>query len=211
MMIQKIYLFVKYSLDRLIAMLLLIIISPIFLSVCIAVAISMGRPVFFRQDRGGYKNSVFSIYKLRTMTNERDASGKLLPDDKRLTLLGRLIRKFSLDELPQLINIVKGEMSFIGPRPLFSSYIPLYSDYQKRRHDLKPGITGWAQVKGRNSLTWEEKFDKDIYYVEKCSLCLDIKILFLTVYHVLAAKDINQGESITMVEFKGNETSNGSN
>ena len=165
----------------------------------------MGQPVLFRQLRPGYKEKIFSIYKFRTMTNERDAQGELLSDEKRVIGLGKFIRSTSLDELPQLFNVLKGEMSFVGPRPLLIEYLPLYNNEQKRRHNVLPGITGWAQVNGRNAISWEQKFKYDVWYVDHQSFLLDMQILWMTFLKVLHRSDINSKNSATMEKFKGNE------
>lgn len=160
--------------------------------------------ILFEQQRPGYKRKIFRIYKLKTMADMRDAQGNLLSDEERLTTVGRFIRKTSLDEWPQLWNVIAGEMSFVGPRPLLVEYLPLYNAEQDRRHEVKPGITGWAQVNGRNSISWDEKFDRDIWYVDHISFVLDMKILFLTVNRVLKREGINSNTSATMEQFRGN-------
>lgn len=165
----------------------------------------MGSPILFRQKRPGYNEKIFGIYKFRTMSNEVDSNGELLSDEKRLRGLGKFIRSTSLDELPQVFNVLKGEMSFIGPRPLLIEYLPLYNDEQKRRHDVKPGITGWAQVNGRNAISWEQKFAYDTWYVDNQSFLLDIKILWLTFMKVVKRSDISSSSSQTMEKFKGNK------
>lgn len=163
----------------------------------------MGRPIFFRQKRPGYKEKIFSIYKFRTMTNEKDNHGNLLSDEQRLCGIGKFIRSTSLDELPQLFNVLKGEMSFVGPRPLLIEYLELYNDEQKGRHDVKPGITGWAQVNGRNTISWEQKFEYDVWYVDNQSFWLDMKILWMTFLKVVKRSDISSSSSATMEAFKG--------
>ena len=163
----------------------------------------MGSPVFFRQIRPGYKGEPFLLYKFRTMNDAKDSQGNALADELRLTRVGKWIRKYSLDEFPQLINVLKGELSFVGPRPLLMEYLPRYTAEQARRHDVKPGITGWAQVNGRNALTWEEKFALDVWYVDNFSFWLDMKILWITFLKVLKAEGISQEGSATMPEFKG--------
>jgi len=164
----------------------------------------MGSPILFRQNRPGYKEKIFSIYKFRTMTNEKNKDGNLLPDNQRLVGVGKFIRSTSLDELPQLFNVLKGEMSFVGPRPLLIEYLPLYDDTQKRRHSVLPGITGWAQVNGRNAISWEQKFEYDIWYVDNQSFLLDMKILWLTLLKVVKRSDISSNTSATMEKFEGN-------
>jgi len=194
---------VKPLLDRLLAAVLIVLLAPVMLLVALAVWLWDGRPVLFVQERPGYKGRLFRIYKFRTMTDERDEKGDLLPDEKRLKGVGRIIRALSLDELPQLFNVLKGEMSFVGPRPLLKEYLPLYSRRQRRRHDVRPGITGWAQVNGRNLLDWPTRFEYDLWYVERCSFWLDLKILFLTLLKVLRREGISQPGSATMEPFGG--------
>ncbi|MBT5954888.1 sugar transferase [bacterium] len=194
---------IKVISDIALAILLLVIILPILLITSLTILISMGRPVLFTQKRGGVNGIVFNIYKFRTMNNKKDTKNKLLPDNQRLTFIGNIIRKTSLDELPQLLNIVKGNMSFIGPRPLLASYIDKYPTWAKKRHSVKPGITGLAQVKGRNSLSWNDKFKFDISYIENLSLKNDIIIIFLTIKVILFRKNINQTNSTPMKEYLG--------
>ncbi|KYG64991.1 sugar transferase [Bdellovibrio bacteriovorus] len=167
------------------------------------VRLFLGSPVLFRQVRPGLKGHPFEMLKLRTMTDQRDSHGKLLPDADRLTKFGKFLRSTSLDELPEIWNVLNGDMSLVGPRPLLMEYLPLYSDEQRRRHDVRPGITGWAQVNGRNALSWEEKFKLDVWYVENQSFLLDIKILFLTLYKVVKRSDISAPNQATMTAFKG--------
>jgi len=169
------------------------------------ILITMGKPVLFKQQRPGLYGRPFTIYKFRTMNNLRDRNGKLLPDEKRLTKVGRWIRKLSLDELPQLFNVLKGDMSFVGPRPLLMEYIPRYTQEQARRHEVKPGITGWAQVNGRNATTWEERFRLDVWYVDNRSFWLDMKIILLTIREVLKRRGISAPGFETMPEFLGIE------
>lgn len=180
---------------------------PVVLVVCGAVALAiwltMGRPVLFRQKRAGLYGRVFGLWKFRTMTNDRDESGRLLPDEKRLTRLGRFLRSTSLDELPQVWNVLRGEMSLVGPRPLLPEYLERYTPEQARRHEVRPGITGWAQVNGRNETTWEERFRRDVWYVDNWSLWLDLKILWLTVIKVLRRDGISRQGHATMPEFLG--------
>jgi len=158
---------------------------------------------FYLQQRTGKGGKSFVVIKFKTMEDKRDSSGRLLPDSKRLTKIGKLLRAFSLDELPQLFNVLKGDMSLVGPRPLLPEYLPLYNERQARRHEVRPGITGWAQINGRNNLSWEEKFEMDVWYVDNISFKLDMKILFLTIVKVLKREGINAGENITMEKFKG--------
>lgn len=193
----------KYFSDRVIAVLLIIILLPILMLLCFIVNIKLGKPVFFKQIRPGLKGKIFGMYKFRSMTSETDTNGELLPDEIRLTRFGKILRASSLDELPELINIIKGEMSFVGPRPLLVEYLEFYSDEQMKRHNMKPGITGWAQVNGRNAISWEEKFELDVWYVENWSIWVDIKILFLTVYKVLRRDGVSQEGHVTMEKFKG--------
>ena len=195
----------KNLFDKTLALFLIILFSPIYIVVSLLIFFKMGSPILFRQKRPGYKEEIFGIYKFRTMTNEKDKFGNLLPDDKRLVGIGKFIRSTSLDELPQLFNVLKGEMSFVGPRPLLEEYLPLYNEKQKRRHDVKPGITGWAQVNGRNAISWEQKFDYDVWYVDNQSFWLDIKILWLTFLKVVKRSDISSSTSSTMEKFTGSK------
>lgn len=192
---------------RLIDVTACLITLPVVLVVCGAVALAiwltMGRPVLFRQKRAGLYGRVFELWKFRTMTNDRDESGRLLPDEKRLTRLGRFLRSTSLDELPQVWNVLRGEMSLVGPRPLLPEYLERYTPEQARRHEVRPGITGWAQVNGRNETTWEERFRRDVWYVDNWSLWLDLKILWLTVIKVLRRAGISRQGHATMPEFLG--------
>ena len=195
----------KNLFDKTLALFLIILFSPIYIIVSLLIFFKMGSPILFRQKRPGYKEEIFGIYKFRTMTNEKDEFGNLLPDNKRLVGIGKFIRSTSLDELPQLFNVLKGEMSFVGPRPLLEEYLPLYNEKQKRRHDVKPGITGWAQVNGRNAISWEQKFDYDVWYVDNQSFWLDIKILWLTFLKVVKRSDISSSTSSTMEKFTGSK------
>ena len=197
--------YLKRILDFLIALIGLIILLPFCIIILPVVSISNGGPVFFCQTRPGLNNRLFKMIKLKTMTDKRDESGKLLPDNSRLTILGRLLRSLSVDEFPQLINILRGDMSLVGPRPLLIEYLPLYSEFQKRRHEIRPGITGWAQVNGRNELSWQKKFELDIWYVDNLSFVLDLKILLMTVSRVIQRKGINSGDVVTMEKFTGND------
>ena len=197
------YLYLKRILDFFAAAVALVILSPLLLIVAILIATKLGRPVFFTQKRPGLHGKAFHIIKFRTMTNARDASGNLLPNEQRHTRFGRFLRSTSLDELPELINVLRGDMSLVGPRPLLMQYLPLYNDFQKRRHDLRPGITGWAQVNGRNAISWEEKFEYDVWYVDNLSFLLDLKIIFLTIKSVFRREGINQNAQTTMEPFRG--------
>lgn len=196
--------FVKRLFDLIVASLATIILSPIMLIVSVLVAIDMGFPILFQQKRPGYLGEIFIIYKFRTMKDDKDSHGNPLPDASRLSKIGRFLRSSSLDELPELINILKGDMSLVGPRPLLIEYLPLYNDEQARRHAVLPGITGWAQVHGRNILNWEQKFELDLWYVDHWSFWLDIKILALTVVKVLKREGISQPGKATSEPFKGN-------
>lgn len=198
--------FVKRFIDFTLSLLALIVLSPVLLLLAILVRTKLGNPVLFKQARPGLNEKVFTFYKFRTMTNETDESGKLLPDEKRLTRFGRIMRAFSLDELPQLFNILKGDMSIIGPRPLLVSYLTLYSDEQKLRHTVRPGLVGLAGVKGRNDQTWDDKFNHDIEYVKNLTFWLDCKIFFLAIYTVLNRRGVNQDGTATSLPFEGNDT-----
>ena len=193
----------KRLMDILVSLSALIVLSPIFLVVGVLIAIKLGRPVFFVQKRVGKNNKVFNMIKFRTMKDIKDKNGNLLSDKERLTSFGEKLRSLSIDELPELINILKGDMSLVGPRPLLVEYLPLYSKEQLRRHEVLPGLTGWAQINGRNSISWKEKFKLDVWYVENWSFALDIKIFFLTISKVLKKSDINQSEDNTMEKFNG--------
>ena len=193
----------KKTFDKVAALGVLIGTAPILGVAAVAVRATMGGPVLFTQPRSGLGGKTFHIYKLRTMTNERDARGELLRDEVRLTALGKFLRRASIDELPQLINVVRGDMSLVGPRPLLAQYLPLYNAEQQRRHDVLPGITGWAQINGRNALTWEEKFDLDIWYVDHWTLALDARILVSTILAVAGRRGISAPGSATMPNFRG--------
>lgn len=181
----------------------LVLLSPVLIVVSILVRLKLGSPILFTQVRPGLGGKPFKMMKFRTMTDERDEEGDLLPDEARLTRFGAFLRSTSLDELPELINVLKGDMSLVGPRPLLMEYLPLYSERQYRRHEVRPGITGWAQINGRNALSWDEKFELDVWYVENRSLWLDIKILFLTVLKVVKRDGISHGGEATMPKFTG--------
>jgi sugar transferase EpsL len=197
----------KRIFDLILATTGILVLSPLFLLIAVAIWLRYGTPIIFQQKRPGYQGNPFLIYKFRTMTAERDAQNNVLPDDLRITRLGRFLRSSSLDELPELINVIRGEMSLVGPRPLLMQYLDRYSPNQARRHEVVPGITGWAQVNGRNALSWEEKFDLDIWYVDHWSLFLDIKIIFLSVIKVLRREGINQPGQATAEEFMGKHDS----
>ena len=190
-------------------MFVLIIFSPILVIIGFCIFLIIGIPILFVQERPGYKNKVFNFIKFRTMTNCEDGNGNLLPDKDRLTSFGKLLRKTSLDELPSLWNVLKGDMSLVGPRPFLMEYLPLYSIEQMRRHEVKPGITGWAQINGRNSISWEEKFKLDVWYVENQSIWLDFKIILLTIWKVLKREGISHGSEATMPKFKGSKSIKG--
>lgn len=195
----------KSLFDKTLALILIILFSPIYLIISLLILWKMGTPILFRQKRPGKDEKIFGIYKFRTMTNDTDADGNLLPDEQRIVGIGKFIRSTSLDELPQLFNVLKGEMSFVGPRPLLIEYLPLYNDTQKRRHDVKPGITGWAQVNGRNAISWEQKFEYDVWYVDNQSFWLDMKILWMTFLKVVKRSDISSNTSATMEKFTGSK------
>jgi undecaprenyl phosphate N,N'-diacetylbacillosamine 1-phosphate transferase len=195
--------FFKPFFDKILALILIIIFSPVIILTAVAIYLWDGRPIIFTQRRPGYKGKIFKIYKFRTMTNEKDKFGNLLPDEKRLKGIGKIIRSLSLDELPQLFNVLKGDMSFIGPRPLLEEYLPLYNEEQKKRHDVLPGITGLAQVKGRNAISWRKKFKYDVFYVKHLSFKLDLYILCQTVIKVLKKEGISQNGHATTEKFNG--------
>lgn len=195
---------IKPALDKVSAFIILIIASPLLLSAIFLLAISNHGKVWFIQPRPGKDGKIFNVIKFRTMNDVRHETGELLPDAARLTWMGKIIRKTSLDELPQLFNVLKGDMSIVGPRPLLTEYLPLYNQDQRRRHQVRPGITGWAQVNGRNAISWQQKFNYDVWYVDHQSFWLDLKILFLTIAKVFMAEGINSATSITMEKFKGN-------
>lgn len=195
----------KRLFDMLSSSLGLAVLSPVLIVTAILVRIKLGAPVLFKQQRPGLHAQPFYVYKFRTMTDQRDADGQLLPDEERLTSFGKLLRRLSLDELPQLLNVIKGDLSLVGPRPLLMQYLPLYTPEQARRHDVRPGITGWAQVNGRNAISWEEKFKLDVWYVEHQSFWLDIKILWMTFNKVFKREGISQDGQATMEVFKGTQ------
>lgn len=195
---------IKPTFDFLAALIGLLLLSPIFLLVMIALAFANSGKPFFFQKRPGKNERIFSIVKFKTMNDKKDADGNLLADADRLTAIGAFVRKTSLDEIPQLLNVLKGDMSLIGPRPLLPQYLALYNAHQKRRHEVKPGITGWAQVNGRNAISWQQKFDYDVWYVDHQSFSLDLKILFLTMKKVLISEGVSQEGQATAEAFKGN-------
>lgn len=194
----------KRLFDLTVSLLALISLSMIIGITALLIRLKIGSPVLFKQQRPGLNEKLFFVYKFRSMTDERDEAGELLPDDIRLTSFGKVVRNLSLDELPQLWNVLKGDMSFVGPRPLLVEYLPLYNERQARRHEVRPGITGWAQVNGRNAISWEEKFELDVWYVENRSFWLDMKILFMTVAKVFKSEGISQDGQATMRKFEGN-------
>ncbi len=194
----------KRCFDALAAAVLLVLLGPVMLLIAVVVAFRIGHPVLFVQSRPGLHGRAFRMYKFRTMTDARGEDGELLADAERLTPLGRFLRSTSLDELPELWNVLRGDMSLVGPRPLLMEYLPLYSDEQARRHELRPGITGWAQVQGRNSLSWPEKFSMDVWYVDNRSFVLDLRILLMTVRNIARREGISHGDEATMPKFRGN-------
>lgn len=197
--------YIKRILDFVLSLVALIVLSPVLLIVAILVRVKLGSPVVFKQQRPGKNEKIFTLYKFRTMTDKKDENGNLLPDSERLTKFGKFLRSTSLDELPELVNILKGDMAIVGPRPLLVEYLPLYNEKQKHRHDVRPGLTGLAQVSGRNSITWEEKFNDDLEYIEKISILEDIKIIFTTIGKVFKREGISQENNATMEKFKGNK------
>lgn len=199
------YKYIKRFFDIISSLLAIIILSPVLAVTAVLVRIKLGSPVLFKQERPGKDEKIFTLYKFRTMTDEKDENGELLPDEVRLTKFGQFLRSTSLDELPELFNILKGDMSVIGPRPLLVRYLPRYNSHQKRRHEVRPGLSGWAQVNGRNTISWEDKFNMDVEYVDNYSLLMDIKILLMTVVNVLKHDGISSETSVTMEEFMGNE------
>ncbi|WP_303207514.1 sugar transferase [Bacteroides oleiciplenus] len=197
--------FLKRLIDFVIVFFVLAVIWPILLFMAIWLHFAnKGAGTFFTQERPGKNSKIFKVIKFKTMTDERDEDGNLMPDEKRLTRIGKFIRSTSVDELPQLINVLKGDMALIGPRPLLPQYLPLYTKEQARRHNVRPGITGWAQVNGRNAISWTKKFELDVWYVEHCSFLLDLKIIFLTIKKVFVREGISSDTSVTMEPFNGN-------
>lgn len=199
------YKYIKRFFDIVSSLLAIIILSPVLVITSILVRTKLGSPVLFKQERPGKDEKIFTLMKFRTMTDERDENGELLPDEIRLTKFGKFLRSTSIDELPELFNILKGDMSVIGPRPLLVRYLPRYNEHQHRRHEVRPGLSGWAQVNGRNTVTWEDKFNMDVEYVDNYNLVMDIKILFMTVVNVLKHDGISSETSATMEEFMGLE------
>lgn len=198
--------YIKRPMDFCLSLTAMIFLSPVFLILIVLIKNKLGSPVLFKQQRPGWQDSIFTLYKFRTMTDQRDEKGVLLADEKRLTKFGNFLRSTSLDELPELINVVKGDMSVIGPRPLLVQYLPLYNEKQKRRHEVRPGLSGLAQVNGRNAISWEEKFDLDVAYVDTISFMGDWKIILLTLKKVFKREGINSNSSITMELFEGTKT-----
>lgn len=193
----------KRVMDIVIALILVVFLSPLLIAIGLILFVQNGGDVFFCQLRPGYKEKPFYMIKFKTMTDAKDNEGNLLPDVDRITFIGALLRKLSLDELPQLLNVLKGNMSLVGPRPLLFKYLPLYSDEQRRRHDVKPGITGWAQVNGRNTISWQKKFELDLFYIQNVSFILDMKIIWLTILKILKREGINQSKARPMQPFDG--------
>lgn len=209
---KKPYIYKKYikrPMDFILSLLAIIALSPVILITAFLVRVKLGSPVLFRQKRPGLNEKIFTIYKFRTMTDKKDENGALLPDEVRLTRFGKFLRSTSLDELPELFNILKGDMSIVGPRPLLIQYLPLYNEHQKRRHEVRPGLSGLAQISGRNALSWEDKFNLDVEYVDNISFMGDWKIIFLTIYKAIKREGINSDNSTTMEPFLGNEPKKG--
>lgn len=196
--------FVKRPMDFILSLTAIIVLSPILIILGILVKVKLGSPVLFKQERPGLNEEIFTMYKFRTMTDERNESGELLPDSVRLTRFGKMLRSTSLDELPELFNILKGDMSLVGPRPLLVQYLPLYNEQQKRRHEVRPGLSGYAQVNGRNAISWNDKFNLDIEYVDSVSFIGDCSIIFLTIKKVFMREGISSNTEVTMETFKGN-------
>lgn len=197
--------YIKRILDFILSLIALIVLSPVLLVIAILVRIKLGSPIIFKQQRPGKDEKIFTLYKFRTMTDKKDENGNLLPDSERLTKFGKVLRSTSLDELPELVNILKGDMSIVGPRPLLVEYLPLYSEEQKHRHDVRPGLTGLAQVSGRNSISWEEKFNDDLEYIKNITFLGDIKIILMTIAKVFKREGIAQEGNATMEKFTGNK------
>lgn len=199
--------YIKRLLDFTLSFLALIVLSPVLLVTAVLVRIKLGSPIIFHHERPGRFEKIFRLYKFRSMTNECDENGNLLPDDERLTRFGKILRSTSLDELPELLNILRGDMSIVGPRPLLVKYLPLYNEEQKHRHDVRPGLTGWAQANGRNAISWEEKFKLDVWYVQHISFWVDVKVIFMTVKAVFCRDGISSETSVTTEEFSGTKES----
>jgi sugar transferase EpsL len=203
---MDIYQFIKSIFDWITSILLIVLLAPIILLLSILIKLKLGSPIIFKQVRPGKHGKLYTMYKFRTMTNACDERGNLLPNEQRLTKFGRFLRSTSLDELPELINVLKADMALVGPRPLLPEYLALYNQQQARRHEVKPGITGWAQINGRNAISWDEKFKLDIWYVDNANFWLDMKILFLTIYKVFARQNINSAQHVTMPKFTGTKS-----
>jgi undecaprenyl phosphate N,N'-diacetylbacillosamine 1-phosphate transferase len=197
--------YIKRPMDFILSLCAIVVLAPVLLIIAIMVRVKLGSPVLFKQKRPGLNEKIFTLYKFRTMTDERDENGELLPDDIRLTRFGKFLRSTSLDELPELFNIIKGDMSIVGPRPLLIQYLPLYDDHQKRRHEVRPGLSGHAQVNGRNAISWEDKFELDVEYVDNVSFIGDWKIIFLTLKKAFMREDINSETAATMEYFEGSK------
>ncbi|MGM9594478.1 MAG: sugar transferase [Candidatus Onthomonas sp.] len=199
--------YIKRLLDFILSLLSLIVLSPVLLVTAVLVRIKLGSPVIFHQERPGKSEKIFRLYKFRSMTDERDEKGNLLPDEQRLTAFGKALRRTSLDELPELVNILRGDMSIVGPRPLLVKYLPLYNEEQRHRHDVRPGLTGWAQVHGRNLLSWEDKFRYDVWYTQNVRFLTDVQVVLLTVKSLFVREGISSETSVTMEEFTGTKES----
>ena len=195
--------FLKRLIDIVVSVVFILCFWWLYIVLAVLIRIKLGRPVLFKQERPGLNGKIFTMYKFRSMTDGRDKNGKLLSDNERLTSFGRVLRATSLDEIPEFVNVLKGDMSLVGPRPLLVEYLPRYNEFQARRHEVRPGITGWAQINGRNAISWEDKFRYDVEYVINQSFLMDLKILFLTVKKVVVRENINQGQDVTMEVFRG--------
>ncbi|MEM9282986.1 MAG: sugar transferase [Verrucomicrobiota bacterium] len=196
---------IKRGFDLIVSLIVGVVLLPLFLVIAILIRLKLGTPVIFSQLRPGLRGELFELKKFRTMTGARDDNGVLLPDEERLTAFGRLLRSLSLDELPEILNIIRGEMSFVGPRPLLPEYLPLYTEEQNRRHEARPGLTGWAQVNGRNEITWEERFEMDVWYVDHRSFWFDMKILWMTILAVITRRGVAAQDHVTMPRFRGSK------